>query len=109
MHKTNATFERFVHNGPVHARDQILKEGDGCGTPLGRVGRVVDVVRGDVGQVGGRGVLEDVELLDEIEEDGVLLAGSGGLWWAERCGWVVVGCWGCEGTWESSKSEGKED
>ena len=79
MHEPDVVVERLVHDGPVHARDQILEEGDGGGASLRRVGRVVDVVRIDVGQVGGRGVLEGVELVDEVEEDGVLLARAGGL------------------------------
>lgn len=49
MHKTDTPFERLVHNGPVHARDQVLEEGDGGGASLRGVRRVVDVVRGDVG------------------------------------------------------------
>ena len=40
---------------------------------------MVDVVQRDVGQVGSCRVLEGVELVDEVEEDGVLLAGGGGL------------------------------
>lgn len=111
MHKPNAALERLVHDGPVHARDQVLEESDSGRTPLGRVGRVVDVVRGDVGQVGGRGVLEDVQLVDEVEEDGVLLAGGGGLGGAEWClgdGGVVVRFWGGEGDGEGSESDGEE-
>lgn len=88
MHKPNILLKRLVHNRPIHARDQIIEESDGCGASLGCVRRVVDVVRGDVGQVGSRGVFEDVELVDEVEEDGVLLAGGGGLGgaeWGLRC------------------------
>ena len=71
---------------------------------------MVDVVWGDVGQVGGRGVLEGVELVDEVEENGVLLAGGGGFGgaeWCLRCGGVVVRCWGGEDGGESDKSKGE--
>lgn len=111
MHKPNAPIKRLVHDRPVHARDQILEEGDGGCAPLRRVRRVVDVVGRDVGQVGGRGVLEGVELVDEVEEDGVLLAGGGGLGgaeWCLRCAGVIVRCWGSEEDGESGESEGEE-
>lgn len=113
MHKSDASFKRLVHNRTVNARNQVLQERNGGGAPLGRVGRVVDVVWGDVGQVGGRGVLEDVELVDEVEEDGVLLAGGGGLGgaeWCLGCGGVVVRyrSWRGEGDGDSGKSEGEE-
>ena len=113
MHEPDAPVERLVYDRPVHAWDQVLEEGDGGGPALGGVGRVVDVVRGDVGQVGGRGVLEDVELVDEVEEDGVLLARGGGLGGAEwrlgRAGAVPrYRCWGGEGDGESGEGEGEE-
>ena len=72
---------------------------------------MVDVVWGDVGQVGRRGILERVELVDEVEEDGVLLARGGGFGRAEGClgcRWIVVRCWGGEGDGESGESEGEE-
>lgn len=109
MHKPNASIKGLMHDRPVHARDQVLEELDGGRAPLRRVGRVVDVVWGDVGQVGGGGVLEHVELVDEVEEDGVLLAWGCGLGGAEGClGWlgVVVGCWGCEEGGKSGEGEG---
>lgn len=79
MHESNPVFKRLVRNGPIHARNQILEEFDGGCAALGRVGGVVDVVWGDVGEVGGLGVFEDVEFVNEVVEDGVLLAGAGGL------------------------------
>lgn len=79
MHKPNAPVKRLVHNRPIHAWDEIHEKGNGGCTPLRRVRRVVDVVQRDVGQVGSCRVLEGVELVDEVEEDGVLLAGGGGL------------------------------
>lgn len=112
MHKPNVSVKSLVHDRPAHARDQILEELYGGRAPLRRVGRVVDVVRGDVGQVGGGGVLEHVELVDKVEEDGVLLAWGCGLGGAEWClGWlrVVVGCWGCEEGGKSGEGEGRED
>ena len=79
---------------------------------MGRVGRVVDVVWGDVGQVGGGGVLLDVKLIDEVEEDGVLLAGGCVLRRAEGC----LGCCRavifrgrfCEESGESGEREGRD-
>ena len=110
MHEPNIPIKGLVDNGPAHAGDQVLEEGDGGSASLGRVGRVVDVVRGDVGQVGGGGVLLDVELVDEVEEDGVLLAGRRGLWGAEWClgcwGAVVFGGWFCKESGESGEREG---
>lgn len=85
MHEPNIIVKRLVHNRPLHARDQVLEELDGGGAPLRRERRVVDVVRGNVGQVGGCRVLEHVELVDEVEEDGVLLAWGCGLGGAEGC------------------------
>lgn len=65
---------------------------------MGRVGRVVDVVLADVGQVGVGGVLLDVELVDEVEEDGVLLVGRDGLAGAVGAsGDAVVGGFGVGG------------
>lgn len=100
-----------MHNRPVHAGDQILEERDGGCAPLGRVGGVVDIVWGDVGQVGGCGVFENVELVNEVEEDGVLLARGGGLGRAEgRLGYagVVVIDWVGEDRGESGESEREE-
>ena len=111
MHKPNVSLKRLVHNGALHARDQILEERDGGGAPLRRVGRVVDVVWGDVGQIRGGGVLEDVEHVDEIEKDVVLLAGGGGLgraeWCLGYCGVVLRG-WDGEDGGEGGESEGKD-
>lgn len=70
---------------------------------------MVNVVWGDVGQIGGGRVFEHVELVDEVEEDGVLLAWGCGLGGAEWClGWlrVVVGCWGREEGGKSGEGEG---
>jgi len=81
VHHPDVVLERLVQDRPVQARDQERQEGDGGGAALRCVGRVVDVVGRHVGQVGVCGVLLDVELVDEVEEDGVLLAGvdiSGG-------------------------------
>ena len=111
MHKPDISLKRLVHNGALHARDQILQEGDGSGAPLRRVRRVVDVVRGDVGQVGVRGVFEDVEHVDEVEKDVMLLAGSGGFGRAEWClgyGGVVVRWWEGEDGGEGGESEGED-
>ena len=98
MHKPNVRVEGLVHNRPVHAGNQVLEEGNGGCAPLRCVGRVVDVVWGDVGKVGGLRILEDVELVDEVEKDGVLLVGARVLGRAE---WRlryrgVVRCWGGE-------------
>ena len=79
---------------------------------MGRVGRVVDVVWGDVGQVGGGGVLLDVELVDEVEEDGVLLAGGRGLgravWWLGWCRAVIFWGWFRKESGESGEREGRD-
>ena len=110
MHEPNIPIKGLVDNGPAHAGDQVLEEGDGGGASLGRVGRVVDVVWGDVGQVGGGGVLLDVELVDEVEEDGVLLAGRRGLrgaeWCLGCCRAVIFGGWFCKESGESGEREG---
>ena len=111
MNESNTPIERLVNDGTVHARDQELEELDGGCTALGCVGRVVDVVRGDIGQVCGLGVLKDVELLDEVEEDGVLLAGGGrfrGAEWRRGCGRVVSCCWAAEDGGESGEDDGDE-
>lgn len=79
MHHPNVPLKRLMQDSAVQAGDQEREEGDGGGAALGREGGVVDVVRGDVGQVGVGGVLLDVELVDEVEEDGVLLARIGEL------------------------------
>ena len=111
MHEPNIPIKRLVHDGPAHARDQVLQVRDGGGASLGRVGRVVDVVRGDVGQVGGGGVLLDVELVDEVEEDGVLLARGRVLGWAEWClrccGAVICRGWFCVEDREGGDGEGR--
>ena len=79
---------------------------------MGRVGRVVDVVWGDVGQVGGGGVLLDVELVDEVEKDGVLLAGGRGLgraeWCLGCCRAVILGGWFCKESGESGEREDRD-
>ena len=109
MHESNASIKGLVRDRPVHARDQVIEEFNGGGTSLRRVGRVIDVVWVDVGQVGGGGILEDVELVDEVEKDGVLLAwgcGLGGAKWCLRCRRVVVGCWRCEESGKSGESQG---
>ena len=64
---------------PFHTGDQLAEEGDGDVTALGGVGAVVDIVWGDVGQEGIGGILLDVELVEEVEEDGVLLGRADGL------------------------------
>lgn len=110
MHKPNVRVKGLVHNRPVYARNQVLEEGNGGGTALRRVGRVIDVVWGDIGEIGGLGVLEDVELVDEVEEDGVLLAGArglGGAEWCLGCGGVVR-CWGGKESGQRGESEGNE-
>ena len=113
MHEPNIPIKGLVDNGPAHAGDQVLEERDGGGASLGRVGGVVDVVWGDVGQVGGGGVLLDVELVDEVEEDGLLLArgrGLGGAEWCLGCWWAVIfGGWLCEESGECGEREGHED
>lgn len=96
MHHANVPLKCLVQNSAVQAGDQEREEGDGGGAALGREGGVVDVVRGHVGQVGVGGVLLDVELVNEVEEDGVLLAGVGELGGAvgtngEAVGLVTVG------------------
>lgn len=96
MHHADVSLKRLVQDRAVQAGDQVREESNGGGAALGREGRVVDVVRGDVGQVGVGGVLLDVELVDEVEEDGVLLAGVGELGGAvgpdgEAVGLVAVG------------------
>lgn len=113
MHHADVALERLVQDRAVQARDQVREEGDGGGAALGREGRVVDVVRGDVGQVGVGGVLLDVELVDEVEEDGVLLAGVGELGGAvgtggEAVGVVAVGAVGGLGGGEEGGEEAHE-
>ena len=112
MHKPNVCIKSLVHNGAVHARDEVLQVVDGGLAALWRVGRVVDVVWRDVGQVGGGGVLEDVELVDEVEEDGKLLAGGCGLggtvWPLGDCS-VVVWRWEREDGGKGGESESRED
>ena len=101
-----------MHNRPVHARDEVLQVVDGGLAALWRVGRVVDVVWGDVGQVGGGGVLKDVELVDEVEEDGMLLAGGcvlgGTVWPLGDCS-VVVWRWEREDGGKGDESKSRED
>ena len=70
---------------------------------------MVDVVGGDVGQVGGCGVFEYVELVDEVEEDGVLLARGGGLRGAEGALRYVVRCWYWGGEENGERGEGEGD
>ena len=112
MHHPNVPLKCLVQNSAVQAGDQEREEGDGGGAALGREGGVVDVVRGHVGQVGVGGVLLDVELVDEVEEDGVLLARVGELGWAvgtdgEAVGLVAVG-WVGLGEGEEGGEEARE-
>lgn len=96
MHHPNVPLKRLVQDSAVQAGDQERKEGNGGGAALGREGGMVNIVRGDVSQVGVGGVLLDVELVDEVEENGVLLARVGELGGAvgtdgEAVGLVAVG------------------
>ena len=112
MHEPNISIKGLVDNGPAHAWDQVLEECDGGGASLGRVGGVVDIVWGDVGQVGGGGILLDVELVDEVEEDGVLLSRGRGLggaeWCLGCCRAVIFGGWVCKKSGECGEREGHE-
>ena len=116
MDHADIVLKGLVQDGAVERGDQERQEADRGGAALGRVRAVVDVVRGDVGEVGVCGVLLDVQLVDEVEEDSTLLAWVDGLGRAIRAGgegrWlrvrVALGSWtgqhrgnepqeGCEG------------
>lgn len=82
---------------------------------------MVDVVGRDVGQVCVGGITLDVELVDEVIEDGVFLSGAGGfaraVWAGGKVGArlrpVVGSVWGgdCveEGNSTKERSEEEED
>ena len=95
MNHPNIPVKGLVQDGAIQRGNQKRQERDGGCSALRSVRAVVDVVGRHVGQVGVRGVLLDVELVDEVEEDGVLLAGAHGLGGAvgsrgEVGLWVVV-------------------
>ena len=73
---------------------------------------MVDIVGRDVGEIGVGGVLLHVELVDEVEEDGVLLRGRDRLGRAEGTfgeigsGMTVVRSWGGQKGWNKPKKGG---
>ena len=73
---------------------------------------MVDIVGRDVGEIGVGGVLLHVELVDEVEEDGVLLRGRDRLGRAEwtfgeiGSGMTVVRSWGGQKGWNKPKKGG---
>ena len=80
MHHADVLLKRFMQDRPVQARDQVGQEGNRGGAALRSVRAMVDVVGRDVGEIGVGGVLLHVELVDKVEEDGVLLG------WRDRLG-----------------------
>lgn len=117
MHEPDVLVEGLVQDLALHGRDQDGEEGDGGGAAGGRVRAVVDVVRGDVGQVGVGGVALDVEFVDEVVEDGVLLRRRGGFAGAVRTrgdgdrvwGRVAVVYWGRGRGCGGEEGEGAEE
>ena len=112
MHDANVLLKRLMQDRPVQARDQVGQEGDRCGAALRRIRAVVDVVGRDVGEVGVGGVLLHVELVDEVEEDGVLLRGRDRFGRAEGSfreiggGMTVVRSWGRQKGWNQPEEGG---
>lgn len=82
--------ESLMQDLPFHTGDQLAEEGDGDFTALGGVGAVVGIVWGHVGREGIGGVLLDVELVEEVEEDGVLLGRADGFGGAVGAGGDIV-------------------
>lgn len=73
VHSADIAVVDLVQDRPVLAGDQKGQELDRGLATLWCIGAMIDVVGGDVGQVGVGGVLLHVELVDEVEEDRVLL------------------------------------
>lgn len=112
MHDANVLLKRLVQDGAVQARDQKGQELNRSGAALRSVRAMVDIVGRDVGEVGVGGVLLHVELVDEVEEDGVLLRWRDRLGRAEGTfgeigiGVTIVGSWGGQKAWNEPKKGG---
>ena len=72
MHRPSISLIDLMQDCTIETRDQKRQESNRRSTSLRRVGRVVDVVWRDIGEIRVGGVLLHVELVDEVVEDGGL-------------------------------------
>ena len=112
MHHADVLLKRLMQDRPVQARDQVGQERNRRGAALRSIRAVVDIVGRDIGEIGVGGVLLHVELVDEVEEDGVLLRGRDRLGRAEGAfreigrGMTIVRSWGGHNGWNKPKKGG---